>query len=67
MLSDGSLNCTTLAAPDHQASTSVFVTALLLLVMITLAMNLAHYLKHKKITYFGETAIYILFGTHALI
>lgn len=59
---------TTACTPEHGGSSheaggeTAFIAALLLLVMITLSMNLAHYLKHKNFTYFGETAIYILFG-----
>jgi hypothetical protein len=48
------------SSAGHEST--VFIASFLLLVMITLSMNLAHYLKHKKFSYLGETAIYIIFG-----
>ncbi|KAI8893749.1 Sodium/hydrogen exchanger family-domain-containing protein [Globomyces pollinis-pini] len=52
----------TVPAHAEHSEHDTFVAALLLLMMITLAMNLAHYLKHKEFKYLGETAVYILFG-----
>ncbi|XJO77502.1 hypothetical protein BDV3_002072 [Batrachochytrium dendrobatidis] len=40
----------------------LFVRVLLMLFMITAALNLAHFLKHKNFTYIGESAVYILLG-----
>ncbi|KAJ3368619.1 hypothetical protein HDU91_000413 [Kappamyces sp. JEL0680] len=55
-------NCTAAAEASQSHDASAMVSALLLLVMITAAMNLAHFLHRRNFTYFGETAIYILFG-----
>ena len=52
------------AAGGHEST--VYIASFLLLVMITLSMNLAHYLKHRNFTYLGETAIYIIFGMYIL-
>jgi hypothetical protein len=56
-------NCTTHAVTESHDNHTAFIAAFLLLVMIALALNLGHYLKHKNFTYLSETAIYILFGT----
>ncbi|KAL2913329.1 hypothetical protein HK105_207207 [Polyrhizophydium stewartii] len=52
--------CGTLSAPhsEHDA----FVGILLMLATLTIALNLAHFLKHKNFTYLGESAVYILLG-----
>ncbi len=59
-------NCTSAVNSGHAHESvkdaSALVSALLLLVMIMCSMNLAHYLHRRNFTYFGETAIYILFG-----
>ena len=41
---------------------ATYVSTLLLLTMIAVALNLAHFLHHKGITFLNESAIFILFG-----
>ncbi|KAI8928896.1 Sodium/hydrogen exchanger family-domain-containing protein [Entophlyctis helioformis] len=50
--------CEVTEAGEHD----IFIRVLLMLVMITAALNLAHYLHHKKFKYIGESAVYILLG-----
>lgn len=45
---------------------STFVASLLMLTMIAVCLNLAHFLKHKKFNLLSESAIYILFGIEIL-
>ncbi|KAJ1334417.1 sodium/hydrogen exchanger 3 [Batrachochytrium salamandrivorans] len=48
----------TTVAGEHD----LFIRVLLMLFMITAALNLAHFLKHQNFTYLGESAVYIILG-----
>eukprot|EP00842_Homolaphlyctis_polyrhiza_P000321 jgi/Hompol1/128/HPOL_005240-RA len=52
------VNHDAIVASEHD----MFIRVMLMLAMITAAMNLAHFLKHKNFTYLGESAVFILFG-----
>ena len=42
-----------------------FTTAVLMLTLIVMAINISHYLHKIKFTYLGESAVYLLMGTHS--
>ncbi|KAI8905969.1 Sodium/hydrogen exchanger family-domain-containing protein [Gorgonomyces haynaldii] len=54
-------NCTTAEAGQADEH-GIYVQALLLLVMITSAINLHHYLHYKNFKYLSESALYVLMG-----
>ena len=47
---------------DHENAHAAYISTLLLLTMIAVALNLAHFLHHKGVTFLNESAIFILFG-----
>ena len=53
-----------LESGPHEDGHAVYVSTLLLLVMIAVSLNLAHFLHHKGVTFLNESAIFILFGIY---
>jgi hypothetical protein len=54
--------CAVASTASHGGEHDVYIQALLLLVMITVCINLHHWLHHKNFRYLSETAIYLIMG-----
>lgn len=50
--------------PTHSEThdNRVYIASLLLLSMLTVCLNVAHLLNHKRINILSESAIYVIFG-----